>query len=97
MALDGFPIYGDKDMNGQTISPSRLDACNGITSPTPEFPQGVYHYVLPSGVKEHNASMRCYSGDISHQELAIADASGLPSGAQQVPLTVPCGAVKLHS
>jgi hypothetical protein len=76
VALDGFPIYGDKDMNGQTISPSRLDACNGITSPTPEFPQGVYHYVLPSGVKEHNASMRCYSGDISRQELAIADASG---------------------
>jgi hypothetical protein len=76
VALDGFPIYGDKDMNGQTIAPARLDACNGITSPTPEFPQGVYHYVLPSGVKEHNASMRCYSGDISRKELAIADASG---------------------
>ncbi|MCF8169434.1 MAG: YHYH protein [Rhodoferax sp.] len=76
VALDGFPIYGDKDMNGQTIAPARLDACNGITSPTPEFPQGVYHYVLPSGVKEHNASMRCYSGDISRKELAIADSSG---------------------
>ena len=76
VALDGFPIYGDKDMNGQTIAPASLDACNGITSPTPEFPQGVYHYVLPSGVKEHNASPRCYSGDISRKELAIADASG---------------------
>ncbi len=76
VALDGFPIYGDKDMNGQTIAPARLDACNGIASPTPEFPQGVYHYVLPFGVKEHNASMRCYSGDISRKELAIADASG---------------------
>ena len=76
VALDGFPIYGDKDMNGQTIAPQRLDACNGIHSPTPEFPQGVYHYVLPSGVKEHNASMRCYGGDISRKELAIADSNG---------------------
>jgi hypothetical protein len=76
VALDGFPIYGDKDMNGLTIAPDRLDACNGITSPTPEFPQGVYHYVLPSAVKEHNASMRCYAGAISRKELAIADSSG---------------------
>jgi hypothetical protein len=76
VALDGFPIYGDKDMNSQTVAPSRLDACNGITSATPEFPQGVYHYVLPSGVKEHNASMRCYQGDISRKDLAIADSSG---------------------
>ena len=75
VALDGFPIYGDKDMNGQTIAPARLDACNGITSPTPEFPQGVYHYVLPSNVTEHNASMRCYAGAISRKELAIADSS----------------------
>jgi len=77
VALDGFPIYGDKDMNGQTIAPERLDACNGITSPTPEFPQGVYHYVLPSGVKAHNASLRCYGGNISRKVLTIADAGGL--------------------
>ena len=65
VALDGYPIYGDKDLNGQTIAPQRLDACIGITSDTPEFPKGIYHYVLPSGVKEHNAAMRCYSGDIA--------------------------------
>ena len=76
VALDGFPIYGDKDMNGQTIAPQRLDACNGITSPTPEFPQGVYHYVLPSGVKAHHASLRCYGGNISRKVLTIADAGG---------------------
>lgn len=23
-----------------------LDECNGITSPTPEFPEGIYHYVM---------------------------------------------------
>ena len=28
-----------------TITASQLDACNGITSPTPEFPDGIYHYV----------------------------------------------------
>lgn len=66
----------DKDMNGMTIAPDGLDACNGIISPTHEFPQGVYHYVLPSGVKEHDASMRCYGGDISRQELANADSNG---------------------
>ena len=76
VALDGFPIYGDRDIHGQPVPPQRLDACNGITSPTPEFPQGVYHYVLPSGIKAHNASMRCYSGHISRQNLATADASG---------------------
>jgi hypothetical protein len=76
VALDGFPIYGDKDINGHTIAPQSLDACNGITSPTPEFPQGVYHYVLPSRVKEHNASMRCYGGNISRRELVTADSTG---------------------
>ena len=40
VTLDSFQIYRDKDMNGQTIAPNRLDACNGITIPTPEFPQG---------------------------------------------------------
>jgi hypothetical protein len=36
----------------------------------------MYHYVLTFGVKKHNASMRCYSGDISRKELAMADANG---------------------
>jgi hypothetical protein len=62
--------------NASSIAPDRLDACNGITSPTPEFPHWVYHYVLPSGVKEHNASMSCYGGAISRRDLAIADSSG---------------------
>ena len=50
IALDGFPIYGGRDVNGNVISVSQLDACNGITSATPEFPSGAYHYVLPIGV-----------------------------------------------
>jgi hypothetical protein len=85
VALDGFPIYGDKDMKGEAVAPQRLDACNGITSATPEFPQGVYHYVLPSGVMEHNAAMRCYSGDLSRKALAMADASGFCYAPQAGP------------
>jgi hypothetical protein len=34
---------GPRFINGKAIAVSQLDACNGITSPTPEFPTGVYH------------------------------------------------------
>jgi hypothetical protein len=40
--LDGFPVYGTRDMNGST--PADLDVCHGHTSATPEFPSGIYHY-----------------------------------------------------
>ena len=65
VALDGFPIYGGRDINGNIITVSQLDACNGITSATPEFPDGVYHYVLPIGVTTKYASLNCYSGTVS--------------------------------
>jgi hypothetical protein len=55
------------------INPNVHAACQPI--PALENQQPV-DYVLPSNVKEHNASMRCYRGDISHKELAIADSSG---------------------
>jgi hypothetical protein len=72
VALDGFPIYGGRDINGNVISVSQLDACNGITSPTPEFPSGAYHYVLPIGVTTKFASINCYSGTVSQATLAAA-------------------------
>ena len=50
IANDGFPIYGNKDINGSAVGIDQLDACNGITSATPEFSSGIYHYVLPAGV-----------------------------------------------
>lgn len=46
MAIDGFPVYGPNDTTGAT--PTDLDACNGHVGPTPEFPQGIYHYHLLS-------------------------------------------------
>lgn len=76
VALDGFPIYGDRDMQGQKIDPAQLDGCNGITSPTPEFPSGIYHYVLPSGVTQHHAAMRCYAGHVPVKLWAAAEAAG---------------------
>jgi hypothetical protein len=45
-AFDGFPVYGDRDIDGNPVDPEGLDECNGIESPTPEFPEGVYHYVM---------------------------------------------------
>ncbi|GAB5417534.1 MAG: hypothetical protein Crog4KO_08060 [Crocinitomicaceae bacterium] len=41
--FEGIPMYGPYD-NGMTSAPNDLDGCNGHTSSTPEFPQGVYHY-----------------------------------------------------
>jgi hypothetical protein len=71
-ALDGFPIHGGRDLNGNTIPVSKLDACNGITSATPEFPTGIYQYVLPIGVTGKRSSLNCYAG--THH--ATADGSG---------------------
>jgi hypothetical protein len=70
IAMDGFPIYGGRDINGNVIAVSQLDACNGITSPTPEFPNGIYHYVLPIGVTGGQSSLNCYSGTVSAQVAA---------------------------
>ena len=64
IALDGFPIYGGYDVNGNAVSVSSLDACNGITSATPEFPSGAYHYVLPVNTTSARSSIGCYSGTV---------------------------------
>lgn len=65
IALDGFPIYGGRDINGNLVTASQLDACNGITSATPEFPNGAYHYVLPIGDTTKASSLGCYAGSVS--------------------------------
>jgi hypothetical protein len=61
IAVDGYPIYGNRDIDGNEISGEKLDACNGITSATPEFPGGVYHYVLLN-TKDGSSAMRCTKG-----------------------------------
>src|ERR1700743_1774358 len=72
IALDGFPIYGGRDINGNIVTVSQLDACNGITSATPEFPSGAYHYVLPIGVTDSHSSLGCYAGTVNATVVAQA-------------------------
>jgi len=72
IALDGFPIYGGRDVNGALVTVSQLDACNGINSATPEFPSGAYHYVLPLNVTTKYASLNCLSGTVSAMTIANA-------------------------
>ncbi|MDB5228669.1 MAG: hypothetical protein JWN78_2862, partial [Bacteroidota bacterium] len=40
--MDGYPIYGRKDMSGST--PSDLDANGGHFGTTADYPAGIYHY-----------------------------------------------------
>lgn len=70
IALDGFPIYGGRDVNGKVVDVASLDACNGITSATPEFPSGAYHYVLPidangNAITSKRSSLGCYAGTVN--------------------------------
>lgn len=62
-AYDGFPVYGDRDIDGEMIDPDTLDECNGIESPTPEFPDGIYHYVLLEVMTEQS-TIRCLHGKL---------------------------------
>lgn len=71
-ALDGFPIYGGRDLEGNVIATSQLDSCNGITSATPEFPNGAYHYVLPYNTTGKYSSLNCYVGTVSSTQMASA-------------------------
>lgn len=68
IALDGYLIYGANDINGKLVPSSALDECNGITSPTPEFPKGVYHYVLP-GTADATSSIRCFHGKVDTSQI----------------------------
>lgn len=63
IAFDGFPIYGNRDIDGKKVKPKDLDSCNGINSPTPEFPNGIYHYVLLD-VPTKQSSIRCLRGKV---------------------------------
>jgi hypothetical protein len=63
-AFDGYGIYDNVAMNGATVPVSSLDSCNGIFSPVPGYPHGVYHYVLEN-VKGARSSIGCYHGVVS--------------------------------
>ncbi len=61
-ALDGFGIYGEKDLStGKTLHDTDLDACHGTTSPVMWQGQLVdmYHYVL---TPEYPYTLGCFKG-----------------------------------
>lgn len=64
IAFDGYPIYGDRDLSGRPLTAADLDQCGGVTSPTPEFPAGIYHYVLLNSAAA-TSSIRCFAGEVS--------------------------------
>lgn len=68
IALDGFPIYGAYDINGIEVTADKLDECNGIYSSTPEFPEGIYHYVLPN-TTDATSSIRCFHGVVDTSQI----------------------------
>lgn len=57
--LDGFAVYGPQGEGG--AAPDDLDACSGHEGPTPEFPDGVYHYHL---TESSPYSIDCYAGEV---------------------------------
>jgi hypothetical protein len=74
-ALDGFPIYGDRDMKGKQLTAKNLDQCNGINSATPEFPKGIYHYVL-LGTADARSSIACFHGQVDASQMQSMPAMG---------------------
>lgn len=75
VAFDGYPIYGSRDIKGRKVPVSKLDKCNGITSATPEFPKGIYHYVLP-GTADATSSIRCFRGKVDSSLITQMPAMG---------------------
>lgn len=63
-AFDGYGIYDNIAMDGKSIPVGALDTCNGLFSPVPGYPQGIYHYVLEN-VKTKRSSLGCYHGVVS--------------------------------
>ena len=91
IALDGFPIYGANDINGKPVDVKDLDECNGIDSPTPEFPSGIYHYVLP-GTNDASSSISCLHGTVDTSQIQPMPNMGpmpdLDAAAQILGITV---------
>jgi len=78
-ALDGFPIYGDRDIKGKRTTVKDLDACNGINSSTPEFPKGIYHYILLATADVHS-SISCFHGVVDVSQIQAMPPMGMGGG-----------------
>ncbi len=88
-AFDGYGIYDNVAMNGSVVPVSALDSCNGIFSPVPGYPHGVYHYVLEN-VKGARSSIGCYHGVVSSAYTRALEedlSGGQPTAAGAPPPT----------
>lgn len=72
--LDGYPVYGNKDVDGAEVTNADLDECSGHVGVTPEFPEGIYHYHLTDDAAPY--TIDCYHGEVA---ASSADAGG-PGG-----------------
>ena len=88
-ALDGFPIYGDRDAKGKQVTAKNLDKCNGINSATPEFPKGIYHYVL-LGTADARSSIACFHGEVDATQIQAMP----PMGGGGMPMPDTAAAAK---
>jgi hypothetical protein len=84
IAFDGYPIYGARDIDGNAVPVSSLYECNGIVSPTPEFPTGIYHYVLP-GTLHETSSIRCFHGTVDPNLIVQMPPMGPPPADAAAP------------
>ena len=67
---DGFPVYGNFGLAGEIVTNADLDECSGHIEPTPEFPEGIYHYHLTDD--EAPYMIDCFHGEV--------DPASLPTG-----------------
>jgi plastocyanin len=90
---DGETGYnGIDDYVYSTGNGGHLDACNGVFSATPEFPDGIYHYHATMPVEGDNPSannafpyfINCYAG---LAESSNADTGALEGGGDGGPQT----------
>ena len=74
--IDGFPIYGSNDEGGAAIEPWQLDSCNGHVGPTPEFPDGIYHYHFLDDVSAD--PFPCLSGEFDDVATDVVEPAAIP-------------------
>jgi len=66
-----------------------LDKCNGINSATPEFPKGIYHYVLLATL-DARSSIACFHGEVDASQI-----QAMPQmGGGQMPMPDTAAAAK---
>ena|GEM_PF-623457 len=80
--LDGFPVYGSSDVGGVALTNADLDECSGHFGPTPEFPEGIYHYHLTEDASPY--SIDCFHGVIDYGGGGPGGAGG-PGGGDRPP------------